>query len=356
MNFERALLCGLGNTGSALLPLLAALPGLREVVLVDRDRIERANLACQAGLTAADVGRSKARVHARRLRGLRPGLKVVAYEQDLARIPLGEWHGALVAGCLDNNEARVVLNAGAFRARAALLLDLGVRADNRLARVSVLHPCRAGSACLECSWSEADYSPARHACAPPAPASGASAALGALAASLAMLEIEKLRDSALEPVAREVVVCADSHEIFSSALHRRSACRFEHSALNLSTAPLSLDATTLGEFFHLASVRGATALGCEGRFYHPPLSCSAGCGGRLAPGFRPRGGGGVCQVCGRPSAGAAAFQCQTVLAQAEWPPLLGIPLSRLGLRDRDVITLAAADGQPSSFLITLTSS
>lgn len=74
----RVLLLGLGGGGSNMLTLLSAV-GIGEVVAVDHDRIESANLGRQVLYTEADVGSHKAIVAARRLADLNSTCAVVPH-------------------------------------------------------------------------------------------------------------------------------------------------------------------------------------------------------------------------------------------------------------------------------------
>ena len=61
------IIVGVGNIGSYAAPLVARIPGVGLVVLVDKDSYEERNLAGQ-NITREDVGRSKVQVIGRRLR------------------------------------------------------------------------------------------------------------------------------------------------------------------------------------------------------------------------------------------------------------------------------------------------
>ncbi|HVS04231.1 MAG TPA: ThiF family adenylyltransferase, partial [Thermoanaerobaculia bacterium] len=176
-----------GNVGSHLVPLLARLPAVGRLVLVDRGSYQAADLVTQA-ITPRDVGRPKARVQARRARRLRPQLAVEALHADLAAVPPGRLRGAALLACLDGRAARQRVNELA-RWLGMPWIDGGVRADGLLARAD-LYGAGEESACLECAWSEQDYAALETAdpCGEGEPApTGAPAALGALAAALQAL-------------------------------------------------------------------------------------------------------------------------------------------------------------------------
>src|SRR6185503_20877711 len=65
-----------GNIGSHLVELLARMPEVGTLLLIDPDSYSKRNLPSQA-LLPEDVGRAKVAVQARRLARLRPSLEVV---------------------------------------------------------------------------------------------------------------------------------------------------------------------------------------------------------------------------------------------------------------------------------------
>ena len=103
-----------GNIGSHLVPLLARLPGVTRLTLVDCDRYEEKNLQSQA-ITPSDVGQPKARVQARRARRINPKLEVVPIVDRLENVPLGCLRGDVILACLDSKESRRCANEIAWR-------------------------------------------------------------------------------------------------------------------------------------------------------------------------------------------------------------------------------------------------
>lgn len=75
----RVLLVGAGGLGAPAALYLAA-AGVGNLGLVDHDRVERSNLHRQVLFDAEDVGRSKVRAAAMRLRGLNPHIQVVEHD------------------------------------------------------------------------------------------------------------------------------------------------------------------------------------------------------------------------------------------------------------------------------------
>jgi molybdopterin/thiamine biosynthesis adenylyltransferase len=134
-NSRRLALIGLGNIGSHLAPLAAAMPGVGSVTLIDPDSYEEKNLGAQA-ITPADVGMAKAIVQARRLQEINPRLRVTPIVERVENVPLGALRADVIAGCLDSRRARRWLNRMAWRLGVPLV-DAGVRAEGMLARVQV---------------------------------------------------------------------------------------------------------------------------------------------------------------------------------------------------------------------------
>ena len=66
---------------------------------------------------------------------------------------MGVFHDAIAVACLDSRISRLALGRRVWRVGRALI-DGAVGADGLMARVATYVP---GGACLECSWTEADY-------------------------------------------------------------------------------------------------------------------------------------------------------------------------------------------------------
>jgi molybdopterin/thiamine biosynthesis adenylyltransferase len=146
---------GLGGTGSQVSQQLAHL-GVRELVLVDDDRVEFSNLARLAGGTWRDAVRRRrkttvARRYIRRLRRT-TRVRVVGNLRSYAALSvLGELD--LIVGCVDNDGARLVLTELAA-AHLVPYVDIGVGIEGEQldavigGRVSFYVP---GGPCLACA-------------------------------------------------------------------------------------------------------------------------------------------------------------------------------------------------------------
>jgi molybdopterin-synthase adenylyltransferase len=284
-----AVIVGLGNIGSHTAPLVARMSDVSHVVLVDRDRYDRSNLASQS-ITPGECGRSKAHVQGIRLRRIRPGLRVTAIPAHVDQVPLGRLRSDVILGCVDNRAARQYLNQ-ASRHLGVPLVDAGVHADGMLARVSTFLP-GADAACLECGWSQREYDAIEQAypCQPagtsPAAPTGAPADLGSLAAALQAIECRRLLLSGLAAPAdgsHEVIVDANSHRALSTHYRRNADCRLaDHDAWRIDRLRHGPEDLTLAEAIDAgvpAGERGEGRLRVEGQPFVTALRCLS-CGGQ----------------------------------------------------------------------------
>jgi adenylyltransferase/sulfurtransferase len=340
---------GAGAIGSQVLQHVARSPYVSRITLIDRDRYDAANVRGQH-IDTRDVGRSKVWVQARRLRRINPDLPVVPICGAVEDQPLGRFRGSLILAALDSREARMVVNQAAFRLRVPWI-DAGVHADGMLARVRVLVP-GDDAPCLECGWDQADYD-ALHQVYPCAPgvrpgSTGASSALGAVAAAVEAIECDKVLagDLAHALVGRDVLIDT-RHHLHSVTRHRRNpSCRMpDHAGWQITAINAAPDAMTVDELLAIGSaLRGAgasLAFRVAGQRLFTELQCAA-CDAvhatcrtaRLAG--RPRQ---HCPWCGG-NLRATGFGLHDFVSETAVPA--GVreqPLSAIGVRVRDVITL-----------------
>jgi len=169
--------------------------------------------------------------------------------------------------------------------------------------------------------------------------------IGALAATYAAIELEKLISGALEDalIGRELFIDARHHQQTVTRWTRNPACRFDHRAIEATP----LEAGTLSELFALSGKRqDGTALRVEGDVFVGAPRCRE-CEA-TSPLFtlqsRVSASEASCADCGAPLA-PTGFDLLDSLSSAAVPPeLLDAPLSRFGLRPRDILTLDGADG------------
>ncbi|MGQ0701893.1 MAG: HesA/MoeB/ThiF family protein [Gemmatimonadales bacterium] len=349
-----------GNIGSHLVPLLARMPEVARLTLIDRDRYEERNLPNQ-DLTRGETGRAKAKAAARRARAIRLGLRVTAIAADVETLPTGQLRGDLILAGLDSRRARQRVNQAAWRLGVPWL-DGGVLADGSLARVTSFRPGRGS--CLECRWDAADYAALEqsypceaHTVSAP---TAAPAALGALAASLLALEAGKLlrgEDGALAPGAEWVIDAAHQRH-YVTAANRNPDCRMaDHDSWTIDpvrldpNTPIGTAAEMLGR--ELAtdgsslgarhSALGGLAISVEGQRIVRRLSCEQ-CGspkpvlrllGRLGAGDLR------CRRCG----GRTGLNGFGLLERVDLCSLtrteLRRPVSAIGLRPGDLITVTS---------------
>jgi molybdopterin/thiamine biosynthesis adenylyltransferase len=325
---------GLGAIGSFFVVLLARLPWVARVTLVDFDRYTEANLHSQL-IYGCDVGELKAAAQARRMRAANPGLEVCAIPERVENVPMGRLRGDLIVGCTDTKVSRQFLSELAFRLRAPFL-DSGVLGAQHLARASVFVP-GPSAPCGECSWDAAAYAllETEYPCGTPAASgrpSDTDAVLASLAAGLLANECEKLvaDGGSRPPAGYQVTLDAGTLRLATTSFTRVSTCRFDHRAFQIAPLHRSLRAFTV-----------ADALAVCGAFRvsgHRFTLCSAcpRCGHRLN-GLRLDRPRAVCPACGvrmtAPEFGALLDELTPSLS----PEHLGRSLAQIGLLGGDVL-------------------
>lgn len=311
-----------GNIGSQLVPLLATMPNLTDITLVDPDSYEAGNLLTQ-NITPRDIGRLKVAVQARRLRGMNKNLRVKTWPCRVADVPWGCLQSDVLLSCTDSRDARMDTNQIARRLRIPLV-DAAVDARQQLARVNV-YGTTPDEACLICAWDEHDFAalpqvqPCLAAKAESSP-TDAPTYLGALAASLQAAECRKLLTGELERVmfGKQVMIDLRHHQHYVTNFGRNSQCRLDHAAWEILHLPKLPSRVTLSQALGLVpatdNARGGAALNVENRFFLKARPCP-GCGRTLGEclwrGSRSSVPQQVCRHCSR-----------TVLAtgfdQVEW--------------------------------------
>jgi len=343
--------CG-GNIGSQLICLLARMPGIFRLTLVDFDRYEAKNLYSQ-DITPADLGQPKAKVQARRARRINPKLEVIAIVDRLENIPLGLLRGNILLACLDSKESRRVANEIAWRLGMPLI-DAGVEASALLARVNVYMP-GPDQPCLECAWGERDYADLAtlHPCSPgipKTPSTNAPASLGALTAGLQEIECRKLLagQTADALIGRQVVMEMRTHKYFVTSFKRNLKCRFDHVTWTISPLKRDLRKIRLGKALELAGgPQGGEALAFGGQPLVKRLDCP-GCGNsrrvfRLQRRLQRKDL--ICERCEREML-SAGFHMKTRISHADLGPGdASRSLASLGLKIGDVISAGPRDQQ-----------
>jgi hypothetical protein len=262
------LIAGVGNIGSHLAPLLAR-AGVGRILLVDRDTVEPKNLSAQ-DYQPEDVGQPKASVQAARLQPRFPGCSVEAWKSDIEDLPLGRARCNVILGALDSRRARQVLISEIAWPLGIPVVDGGV-GDPLLGRVQVFQP-DPETACLECTWGQADYRllAGEYPCIPGASAAGpptsAPAYLGCFTAALMATECLRLLGCGPDTPGESYEVAFDlSAPLFRRfGLRRSPRCRHDH-AIGHSWYTLPSEATLGQVLDQIEQVFGAAPVGIECR-------------------------------------------------------------------------------------------
>ena len=337
---------GGGNIGSHLLPLVARMPEVGSVTIVDHDVYEEKNLVSQS-VTQADVGKPKAIAQAMRLREINPRLRVTPIVGRVENIPAGALRADVMAGCLDSRRSRRFANRIAWMLGIPFV-DAGVQPDGTLARFHVYQP-GPDCACLECLWDDEDYQ-AEHenfacdgALLDTAP-SNAPGSLGALAAAMQAIELEKILAHDWERVAvgSEVLIDAKFHRHFVTRLPRNAECRFDHRTLAVREFFGAPGRLTLAELFG----PGADVLRVEGQAFASQWACGACQTAKVAFGLRDRIAGSIaCPKCGN-GMRAIGFHTLDRLTLADVPAgAMSAALSSLGFLAGDIFSTANDGGE-----------
>jgi molybdopterin/thiamine biosynthesis adenylyltransferase len=227
---KSVLIAGAGNIGSHLTPLIARI-GVGTIRIIDRDHVEAKNLTTQ-DFRPQDVGRPKAEVLAERLRPLFPATQFEAHCCDLEDLPLGVAEVDVILGALDSRRARQLLVSEIAWPLGVPVIDGGV-GEGLLGRMQVFLP-GPETACLECTWGQADYRQlaAEYPCQPgeaaQAPATVSTAFLGSCVASLMASDCHRLLVGDRPSESYEVPFDLRQHHMRRFVLRRSPRCRFDH--------------------------------------------------------------------------------------------------------------------------------
>jgi molybdopterin/thiamine biosynthesis adenylyltransferase len=328
---------GAGGIGTYLLPLVARMPAVGCVTIIDHDCYEEKNRASQA-ITAADVGQPKALRQAARLSEIAPRLRVTPLVERVENVPPGVLRADVIAGCLDSLHARRAVSRGAWK-MATPYVDAAVQGDGGLARYHVYRP-DANCACFECLWDARDYDAERETFACDgtrieAPPSNAPGSLCSLAAAFQAIEMEKILADDWQRVAsgREVLIDANSHRHFVTRLPRNADCRFDHRTLTPRQLRGTPETLSLAALFAL----GAAELRVEGQPFAVHWACGACRTAMQRFGLRHRlASGSLCRECGR-TMRPVGFHSLDRLTAADVPHgMLDASLASLGFRAGDI--------------------
>ncbi len=154
MRQAKILVIGAGALGNEILKNCALL-GIGNVLVADMDDIEISNLTRSVLFRATDSGASKAETACRGAKDIYPDMNLHPFTGNIVHdLGLGVYLWAdVIIGGLDNREARVAMNSGAFFARKPWI-DGAIEVLDGVARV--FSPANDGP-CYECTMSETDW-------------------------------------------------------------------------------------------------------------------------------------------------------------------------------------------------------
>jgi adenylyltransferase/sulfurtransferase len=149
----KIMVVGAGAIGNEVLKNLALL-GMGHIYIIDRDTIEISNLSRSILYRASDAGKLKAESASRAVREINPNVYVIWQNGDIRLdVGLGLFRRMdVVIGCLDNRQARMVINRKCWKIDRPWI-DAGIGVLN--GQVAVFRPGDGG--CYECSFTKQDY-------------------------------------------------------------------------------------------------------------------------------------------------------------------------------------------------------
>jgi len=342
---------GLGNIGSAIVPLVARMPGVSRITLVDPDDYASSNLATQA-IDSADIGRPKVDVQAAAVAAIDERIEVEAIRDRIENVPMGLIRESILLSCVDNRRARQTINRFAWRSGVPWI-DAAIGAPS-LVRVGAYLPGSAAS-CLECRWDERSYDLLEqeypcNAGEVSIAATDGPAELGALVASLQAAELRKLLNGT--PNGESLIGMQLMHDTASQSgrlcrFERSDACRFDHVTWSdITPVPIDPAKATLADLFAAADAGAESSMRLDGHCFATFVDCVA-CGKRSGVGLSVYGRldehARTCGCGGRMFA-TGFFSFEAIKRSELSSATRRLVLSELGLRVRDVVSVATASG------------
>ncbi|MEI8132266.1 MAG: ThiF family adenylyltransferase [Leptolinea sp.] len=248
----QVMVIGAGALGNEVIKNLA-LMGVGNILIVDFDTIELANLSRSVLFRESDTSRNKAEVAAARAKELNPNINVQYLHGDISnQVGLGVFRRMdVIIGCLDNREARLAVNRFAYWVDKPWV-DGAIQELYGLVRVFI----PGQGACFECSLTEQarrDLA-ARYSCpllarenvllgkVPTTPT--IASIIGAMQAQEALKLLHGM------PVQAGKVTHFNglTNEMHTSAYTAREDCESHWNYGEITELPLSASTTTLAEF------------------------------------------------------------------------------------------------------------
>ncbi|TJX14955.1 ThiF family adenylyltransferase [Tissierella creatinini] len=149
----KIMVVGAGAIGNELIKNLALL-GIGEIIVIDMDKIEEANLTRSVLFRKSDIGRFKADVACERAMEINPDVRAIPINANIIdNIGLGVYRRMdVVLGGLDNREARLAINQACYKVNKPWI-DGAIEALNGIARVFI----PPEGPCYECTMTETDW-------------------------------------------------------------------------------------------------------------------------------------------------------------------------------------------------------
>ena len=242
---------GLGTIGSAAVPIIARMPGLSSITLIDADTYPQTNVSNQA-INFSAVGRPKVDVQAAVIRAINPDIRVHALQERVENVPLASMDSSVILSCVDNRKARQTINRMAWRCGRPWV-DAAVDISS-VVRVNTYKP-EPGASCFECSMDDRSYAllEQEYSCDGrklPVLVTATPIELGSIAASLQAGEGRRLLtgdDASL--VGAQFMLDTTSHAGHLCRFSLNDQCRFDHLTWDVEELVLPPENSTLADLF-----------------------------------------------------------------------------------------------------------
>lgn len=340
---------GLGTIGSPMASLVARMPGISNIVLVDPDRYAEANLATQS-ITCSALGRPKVEVQAAQIQAINSQIQVAAFCEPVENVPIRRLRSSIFVSCVDRRDARQSINRIAWRCGSPWI-DAAINAPSQV-RINAYIPARYAP-CLECAWHQGSYDllEQNYPCSPAGthPATNAPAELGAVAAALQAAELRKLLNDGVNVtnlVGAQLMLDTTSYEKHVVSYAFNEHCRFDHLSPSVSRVSLDPQKDNLADLFDVVSTHADSTIKLEGHSFATHLDC-VDCGRRSCIGlslYRRLSENVLTCSCGGKMFATGFFSFEAISRADLSPSSLHLKLTTLGLRDGDVVTVDDASG------------
>lgn len=340
-----------GNIGSHLVPHIARIRGIGEIVLIDPDIYEKKNIYSQ-DIKFSDIGKSKVIVQERRVRMINTDIRTKAIKDRVENIPPGFLNVDVILTCLDSRLARMYVNHIAFRLGIPWI-DAGVDGKGLLARVSLYLPGQ-DNPCLECGWDERNYNaleqvyPCLDFKSKITP-TNAPSAVGSLSASVQAIECMKFingEDDHLQP-GQQVLIDAKYHRHHVTKFRRNKDCRFDHKYWEIKYLDKKPGEIKLKDALALLSSDKDSFLFVEWNRFITKLKCR-GCGGSndiLYLGNRLSKRRKKCRDCGDEMIPVGFYMKEKLYLSNVSGKYMNYPMLRLGFQSGDIFTVSDGDDE-----------